>query len=99
MSRVVWRLRCRVTGGWKLSQVTGVWRPVDFRTREAAAAYAEDIRHYRIVKVTIRPRRNKEREAVVAYLRAQRDASWSGSNVAFWAQKFADDIEAGEHLK
>ena len=69
----------------------------DFPTKASAEAYGGPER-WRLVKVTIRPRRNREREAVVAYLRKIRSTVF-GSNVAFWAGKFADDIERGGHLK
>lgn len=55
--RVVYRVRCTVTGLWKLTyDAYGSHnKPIDFDTREAAILAARYVKRWRIVKVTIRP--------------------------------------------
>ena len=68
MSRVVWRLRCRFTGVYRCWHVDGVDvspGPINYLTRNAAETMRCGTR-WRLVKVTISPRRNKEREAEFA---------------------------------
>ena len=98
--RVVWRLRCTATDDWKVRDYP-LWserpKPTDFPTREAALRRGQFLERWRLVKVTIHPKPNKERVAVVRYLRGLvRDDMPTRSG---WADTVADAIERGEHLK
>ncbi len=58
--RVVWRVRCTVTGGWKLKKWASegpVDEPRDFATRKDALGAARFVKRWRLVKVTIRSKK------------------------------------------
>jgi len=53
--RVVYRVRCSITGEWKLRDFhTG--EPSDFATAAEARKAAQNVKYWRVVKVTIRKR-------------------------------------------
>ena len=68
MSRVVYRIRDTVNGGWKITEECSD-RPAEFPTAESAKACARYLKRWRVVKVTIKGCQAEERavlEAAVA---------------------------------